>query len=93
MFLGMGFDARLAKTLTTREIWPSTKNIVDRGSVFAENPQVRMTGRHGDDMSPCSADVRKAVPLPWTSQEVLFGIQSIKIKYFQVYIFGEHLIL
>jgi hypothetical protein len=42
-------------------------------------------------MSPCSAHVRKAVPLPWTSQGVLYGIQSIKIGYFQEYIFGEHL--
>jgi hypothetical protein len=95
MFLGMRFDSdsRLAKSLTVRlgACWSSTQNTLDRCSVFAENPQVLMTGRHGDDMSPCSADVRKAVPLPWTSQGMLYGIQSIKIKRLYEHIFGEHL--
>jgi hypothetical protein len=64
MFLGMGFDSRLAKNLTTRGNVGQVQNTLDRCPIFADNPQVQMIGRRGDDMSPCSADVRKAVPLP-----------------------------
>ena len=43
-------------------------------------------------MPPFSADVGKAVPLPRGSESLglLHGIQSIEVKYFQEYVFGEH---
>jgi hypothetical protein len=84
MFLRMGFDSRLAENLTTRGKLARYPITLDRCSLFAEHPQVQMTGRHGDDMSPCSADVRKAVPpLPWTSQGVLYDTQLIKSSIFK----------
>ena len=41
-------------------------------------------------MPPFSADVGKAVPLPRASLGLLHGMQSIEIKYFQEYVFGEY---
>ena len=41
-------------------------------------------------MPPFSAYVGKAVPLPRASLGLLQGVQSIEIKYFQKYVFGEH---
>jgi hypothetical protein len=63
MFLGRGFDPRLVNNLTTRGNVGQVPKILSIGSVFAENPQVKIPERHGNDMSPCSTDVCKVVPL------------------------------
>jgi hypothetical protein len=57
--------------------------------MFAENPQAQTTWRRGNSMSPFSADVGQTVPLPRTSLGFPHGVQSIEIKYFQEYVFGE----
>ena len=57
--------------------------------MFAEDPQVQPTWRRGNSMPPFSADVGKTVPLPRTALGFLHGVQSIEVKYFQEYVFGE----
>src|SRR6266403_1218350 len=79
-----------AKPSNQGQGWPRLQNIFDRCSIVAENPQVQTTWGQGNDTPPFSADLREATPLPKSLLVPFYGVQSIKIKYFQECVFGKH---